>query len=299
MPIQNYNPVVSIIIVTYNSSNTILDCLYSIFKFGLDLSFEVINIDNNSLDKTVKVIKSLPFNLKLIQNNSNIGFARACNQGIKLAKGKYIFLLNPDTKFLNDAISFFLKFMEKKENEEVWCVGAQLFDEYNEPTKTFGKFPNLFDVLFEQIGLKGLLLRVFGKKYLSSRILIKQQLIVPFVMGCNMFIRKSALENIGLFNEMFFLNYEETELSWRAKKNGLRSMILPEAKILHYSGKSFTDLQSYLNHLWLGQLLFFRLTHSRISFLLAKVIHLSGAFLRFVFKFDKNYMKYAKKILSV
>lgn len=299
MSFQTDNIEVSVIIVSYNSSNTIHYCLNSLFKFSPISFFEVILIDNYSTDSSVEIIKSLPFDLKLIQNNSNIGFARACNQGIKQAKGKYIFLLNPDTKLLNDAFSIFINFMKKKENEEVWCVGAKLFDKSGAPSKSYGRFPNLVDVISEQIGVKGLLLKLFGNNYLKKRNLIKEQKIIPFVMGCNMFIRKSDLEKIGLFDEQFFLNFEETELSWRAEKLGYKSMILPEAKILHYSGKSFTDLQSYLNHLWLGQLLFFKLTHNRSIFLFVKLIHLTGALLRFTFKFDKNYLINAKKILSV
>ena len=200
---------------------------------------------------------------------------------------------------INNSINIFYEFMQMDGNEKVWCVGAQLLDEIGEPAKSTGRFPNLIDVISEQIGIKGILLKLLSSKYLKRRNLFKEQKVIPFVMGCNMFIRHQALEKIGLFNEKFFLNYEETELSWRAKKNGLISMILPEARIFHYSRKSFTDLQSYLNHLWLGQLLFFKLTHHRFIFLLTKAIHLIGAILRFISKFDKNYLRHSKKILSV
>lgn len=299
MPIKNNNYEVSVIIITYNSFYTIQDCLYSLYKLQLNLSFEVIIIDNNSEDKSVELIKSLQFKFNLIQNSSNIGFARACNQGIKISNGKYIFLLNPDTGLLNDAIGIFYDFMEKKENESIWCVGSQLFDAAGHPAKSYGRFPNLMDVIFEQFGIKGILLKIFGNKYFQKRNLVNDHKEIPFVMGCNMFIKPQALEKIGLFNEQFFLNFEETELSWRANKNGFKSLILPEAKILHYSKKSFTKLQPYLFHLWHGQLLFFKLTKSHFIFFITKVIHLFGALLRFVFKIDKEYLMHAKKILSI
>jgi len=114
-----------------------------------------------------------------------------------------------------------------------------------------------------------------------------------------MFIRKSVLNEIGLFNERFFLNFEETELSWRANKAGFKSVILPEAKILHYSGRSFIDLKSYLIYLWYGQLLFFKLTQRHSIFIFAKSIHLLGTVLRLIFKFDKYYWNHFKNILSI
>jgi GT2 family glycosyltransferase len=290
---------ISIIIVTYNSYGFISNCLKSIFQNEYHFHFEIIIIDNNSSDKTLNELKKMPYKFLLIKNDKNCGFAKACNQGINVAKGDYIFLLNPDTIMINNSINIFYEFMQMDGNEKVWCVGAQLYSEDNSPSKSYGRFPNLFDVILEQIGIKGFILKYFFKINGVHRTLINQVKEVPFIMGCNMFIRHQALEKIGLFNEKFFLNYEETELSWRAKKHGLISMILPEAKIFHYSRKSFTDLQSYLNHLWLGQLLFFKLTHHRFIFLGTKAIHLSGAILRFIFKFDKNYLIHAKNILSV
>ncbi len=290
---------ISIIIVTYNSYHNIKYCLNSLFKSKLFLTFEAIIVDNNSTDRTVEQIKKLPFDLKLIENNSNLGFARACNEGIKSAKGKYIFLLNPDTELLNTSLDIFFDFMEKKENELVWCVGAQLYNEFNNPAKSNGHFPTLLDVIYEQSGIKGLLLKIPQLKDSIKHKIIIQNREVPFVMGCDMFIRKSVLNEVGLFNERFFLNYEETELSWRANKAGFKSVILPEAKILHYSGRSFTDLKSYLSYLWYGQLLFFKLTQRHSIFIFAKSIHLLGTVLRLIFKFDKFYWNHFKNILSI
>ena len=248
---------------------------------------------------TKSVIYKLSPSLKFIQNTENKGFATACNQGINLAKGKYIFLLNPDTELLNESLNIFFDFMEKKENDLIWCIGAQLYDEYNKPSKSYGNFPTVFDVVSEQFGIKGLLLKIPQIRSSVKQKTMNRNIEVPFVMGCNMFIRRSLLDKIGLFNENFFLNFEETELSWRANKAGYKSIVLSEAKILHYSGKSFPNLQSYLTHLWFGQLLFFKLTHHHFIFLLAKVIHLIGSMLRFMFKFDKNYLTHVKKILSI
>jgi GT2 family glycosyltransferase len=296
---QQYDVAISIIIITYNSKGYLSKCLKSLELNNNREFFEVVVIDNNSTESILDIINESKCPLFFIQNNKNVGFARACNEGIKSAKGKYIFLLNPDTELLNTSLDIFFDFMEKKENELVWCVGAQLYDEYKTPSKSYGHFPNLFDIIFEQFGIKGLLLKIPKLRQLIKHKIINQNREVPFVMGCDMFIRKSVLNEIGIFNERFFLNYEETELSWRANKAGFKSVILPKAKILHYSGRSFTDLKSYLSYLWYGQLLFFKLTQRHSIFIIAKSIHLLGTVLRLIFKFDKFYWNHFKNILSI
>ena len=288
--------IVTIIIITYNSSAYIYNCLDSLMKLMPGFGIEIIIIDNNSDDDTSKIIKSVPYQIKFIQNNVNKGFARACNQGIKTASGEYIFLLNPDTVILNDVISIFISYMEKQENLNVWCGGAQLYDDDKQPSKSYGKFPTIIDVLLEQSGVKGLLLKLPEVKKSIRQKQIKHNKEVPFVMGSGMFIRRSTLKHIGFFNEKFFLNYEETELSWRANRKGFKSIILPEAKILHHSGKSFSNLHTYLSHLWLGQLIFFRLTKSIAEFKFIRFLHLTGSFFRWLIKSDQFYLEHIKKI---
>jgi len=197
---------------------------------------------------------------------------------------------------LNNALKIFYDLMEKEENKKIWCVGAQLVDENMQPVKSSGRFPNLFDVIFEQIALKGIVIKLLGKKYLKKKNSFPHSTAVEFVLGCNMFIRKKIIREIGLFNEEFFLNFEEAELTWRAKKKGFNSMVLPSAKILHYSGKSFFDKKSYLSSLYLGQIIFFKLTHKPITFKVVKGIHLFGTVLRLIVKRDETYLMQLKKI---
>lgn len=290
---------ISIIIITYNSSNYISKCIRSILEFQKSFTIEIIIIDNNSSDKTVKIIQETNQKINLLVNNINLGFSKACNQGINLAEGKYIFLLNPDTIILNDVFGIFYDFMKRKENELVWCVGAQLVDENNGFCTSSGQFPNFLNVISQQIGLTGVLLKMKHPKSTNSIKPFEAQTLVPFVLGCNMFIRKSYLDTIGLFNELFFLNYEETELSWRAYNEGYKSFVLPEAKIMHYSGKSITDLELSKKYLWLGQLIYFKLTRNRFIFNIIKFTHLLGSTLRLIIKFDFTYFQHLKKILSI
>ena len=235
----------------------------------------------------------------IIKNEKNIGYAKACNQGIQKAMGKYILLLNPDAQFVNNALNIFYYFMEKEKNSGIWCVGGQLYDENEIPLKSARKYPSLLTILIEQSGVKTFVKLLTNKMKIDIDYSNKNEKRNYFVLGCDMFIRKRVLQEIGLFNESFFLNYEEAELSWRANQKGYKSLILPEAKILHYSGKSFKDLKTYLSYLWIGQLLFFKLTRNQLMFFLAKIFHIIGTILRFLVKTDRFYLQHLKKIQSV
>lgn len=293
------NTLVSIIIVTYNSEQYIVNCLSSIFNSVLDITFEVIIADNHSMDYTKKIVKDNYGDIVFIENSENLGFAKANNQALRVAKGKYIFLLNPDTEVSKNALEKFYNYMENESDQNVWCVGGQLIDEFGQPSKSYGRFPNIFDVIFEQSGLKGLAIKFSGENRLMQKRWIDKSKPVPFVMGCSMFLKKKVLEEIGYFNELFFLNYEEVELCWRAKQKGFNSIVLPEVIIKHYSGKSFVSLQEYLNQLWVGQIIFFKLTRSRVHFNLIKAIHLFGALLRYGLKRDNKYLYHMKKLYEV
>ncbi len=291
---------VDIILITYNSQYFIEGCLNSILQSqNFHYKVNIIVIDNNSSDDTLELLKKFPNRIKIITNNTNVGFAAACNQGLSITDAEYIFLLNPDTILVNDVLKIFIDFMEKENNKNVWCVGAQLFIENGKKSKSSGRFPNLIDVFMEQVGIKRFITKIFDKVTNNKRYSKDSISEVPYIMGCDMFIRRNIIERIGLFDERFFLNFEEVELAWRAKKEGYKCMLLPDAKIIHYSGKSFPDLKNSFSHLWYGQLMFFKVTQNRYRFFIAKVYHLMGGFSRLVIKFDKFYFSHIKKIWSI
>ena len=114
---------ISIVIVTYNNEDTIVECLESIYKSNLKEELEIIVIDNHSLDLTVELVKKKFSSIILIVNNVNMGFAKANNIGIKKSKGRYILLLNPDTIVFPDTIEKTAYFMNK--NSKASIVGCK------------------------------------------------------------------------------------------------------------------------------------------------------------------------------
>ena len=118
---------VSIIIVNYNTSNLLKDCLCSIIEKTQFIEYEIIVVDNNSGDDSVAMVEQQFTNVKLIKNNINLGFGKANNIGYTYAKGKYLFLLNTDTLLINNAIKILFDFMEDPKHSSVGSCGGNLY----------------------------------------------------------------------------------------------------------------------------------------------------------------------------
>ncbi len=250
--------ILTVIIVTYNSEEYIQQCVSSIYKKKNEIKYEVIIVDNSSNDSTVSVIQNVYPEVILIKNNQNVGFAKANNQAIKTAKGKYLLLLNPDTQITDETIEKFYSFMQNGENENIWCVGGILIDENNNFQFSFGRFPRLFDVFFEQFGFHKIFKNYYLKEILQlNKCIPSDNINVDFVSGACMFLRTKLLDEIGLFDESFFLTYEETELAFRASKKGYKAIILSDLFLKHRGQKSFETTDDYILNLKIGQLLYF------------------------------------------
>lgn len=279
---NNNLPSVSIVIVTYNSEKYIKNCLKAIERSRNNINIEIIIVDNASQDLTANIIQRKFPNVLLIQNISNIGFSKANNLALRISRGKYVFLLNPDTEISNQGIGELYSFMEKKENQNVWCAGGILLDENNQPQFSFGRFPKLTDVFFEQFGLHKIFTNYYQKNVLQTDFEIPQKnIIVDFISGANMFIRKKTLDKVGYFDEDFFLNYEETELALRASKKSQICQILYRTRIIHYGQKSFNSRNELIRQLKVGQLLYFKKSNYT-SYIIAKIVLILGTILRII-----------------
>jgi len=145
---------ISIVIVTWNSGKWIKRCLDSILATSGDLKIEIILVDNFSKDKTLEILKAYSSQIKLIQNSSNLGYAKGCNQGLKIAQGNYVLLLNPDTEIKENSLKKMVDFMEK--TPEAGAVGPQLVDFEGQIQPSCRRFPNYKLLLWELSGLSRL-----------------------------------------------------------------------------------------------------------------------------------------------
>jgi len=222
----------SIIVINWNTKEDLLHCLESIFKMGTGIQREVIVVDNGSRDGSgVEVKKAFP-TVHLIQNDRNIGFAKATNQGFKNSSGRYVLLLNPDTQVKHGAIEQLVSFMDT--HLEAGVAGAQLLNSDGSKQNSIANFPSLATELFN----KSLLRWLFPKRFPGKEKDYPEPIEVDSVIGACMMVRQEAIEQVGLLDEDYFLFLEETDWCYRMKKEGWKIYHVPQAEIYHFQGKS-------------------------------------------------------------
>lgn len=279
MPI---NPLLSIIIVSYNTADITLDCLKSIQKdkgltFDLNnidnsdkIPSEIIVIDNNSTDDSVKALKNLItnklFTIQLITNSNNAGFAQANNQGIKIARGNYLLLLNSDTLVLHSAISQSLNWLST--HPEAHLCSAQLLNKDLSIQGCGGYFPNLINTLAWSFGLDDLpffnyFIKAFHPHppqfYTREKFFLKDH-PQDWVSGAFMLLRRSIVDKTQGFDEKYFMYGEEVEWCYRMHQSEPQSQVwyLVGPQIIHLGGASATDKSHPLLREYQGVISFFK-----------------------------------------
>ncbi len=221
---------VSIVLVNYNTKDLTLKCLESIYEKTSGIEFDVFVIDNASADGSSQAIKENFSQVILIENKENLGFGRANNIGIKNSKAKYVLFLNTDTILINNAVKVLFDLLES--DTKIAACGGNLFAEDGSYVHSFGYLNSP----------KRQLLRIFGLRYLlkdsKNNVERKSLQEVEQVIGADLMIRKSVLDEVGLFSEKFFLYFEESELQFRIRKAGYKIFYSPEAKLIHTEGGS-------------------------------------------------------------
>lgn len=228
----------SVIIVNYNVKYFLEQALLSVRRASGGLEVEVIVADNNSVDDSAAMVRQKFPEVKLIENHDNRGFAVANNQAIALSTGKYVLLLNPDTVVEELTFSKCLQFMEA--HPEAGALGVRMIDGSGKflPESKRG-FPTAYVAFCKTFGLSTLFpkSRVFNSYHLGY--LDEHQVHeVDVLSGAFMFLRKKALDEVGLLDETFFMYGEDIDLSYRIKKGGYKNYYFPETTIIHYKGES-------------------------------------------------------------
>jgi GT2 family glycosyltransferase len=224
----------SVVIVNRNTRESVLGCLSSIITNIKDITYEIIVVDNNSTDGSVRAIREKYPQVKILENESNVGFACAVNQGLKEAAGRYYLSLNSDAQSAPGALEKMVRFMD--ENPSAGMAGAQLIKENGEPQNSFDNFPGVIATLLN----KSVLRLLFPSRYAGKNTARDED--VPFeaesLVGACMIIRPSALDKTGWFDQDYFVFLEETDLCLRMRKAGMKVMVIPQAKVYHLQGKT-------------------------------------------------------------
>lgn len=231
----------SVVIVSWNVEGLLRKCLRSV-QYELDratrtLSAEVFVVDNASSDGTTSMVAAEFPEVTLIVNESNVGFTRANNQALRLARGQHVCLLNPDCEVLPGSLVDMVDYMY--EHPDVGAVGPQLLFPDGSLQSSRRRFPTLRTGLVESTILQ----RYFPRSrvvrdYYCDDLPTDQAHEVDWLVGACLMVRREALDQVGLLDEGYFMYSEELDWCFRAKRAGWKVVYLPQAKVVHHEGKS-------------------------------------------------------------
>ena len=240
----------SIIIINFNTVKITKECLDSIRNKTKDIKYEIIVVDNASSDGSLQMLEkySQRYKIKIIKNKTNRGFGPGNNQGLKISKGDFILLLNTDTIIHDDVLSQVYSFMRANKNIGIATCALRNMDGTLQGSG--GYFPTLFKVFawmffLEDIPYLDSLIKPFhpvhGQSpfYKGTNIFTKKHQ-QDWVTGAFMMIRKKVIEQIGYFDEDYFMYTEEVDYCWRAKNAGWEVYYDPSFAITHLGGASST-----------------------------------------------------------
>ncbi len=259
----------SVIIVNYNVKLYLEQCLRSVEKAAKTIQYEIIVTDNNSSDGSIEYLRTRFPKVVFIENKDNVGFAKANNQAIRIAKGEYVLLLNPDTIVAESTLLDCISFMDS--HPDAGATGVrQLKADGSFALESRRGIPTPFTAFCKMTGLCKLFpkSRVFGKYYMRY-LDVNEPNEIEAMSGAFMFIRRSTLDESGLLDEDFFMYGEDIDLSYRLLKTGKKNYYLP-TNILHYKGES-TEKTSYryIYVFYEAMLIFFRKHYAHYSILLS------------------------------
>lgn len=289
----------SIIIVNYNVYEDILICIESIYTHFKDSKFEIIVIDNNSSDRSIEKLNLVFKDVKLIKLDSNRGFGAANNEAMKIASGKYFFLVNPDIIFQDGTSLEMIKFLE--ENNKIGTIGPIQLKPGSGVEYYYSFFPSLYSRFAQEFGfyMTAPVMRQrffeFWDKGIEKNIPFK----VDWVMGSTLMLRREIYDKLRGFNEAFFLYEEETEWQYRMNKAGWESWIYPNSKVIHNHhsssgklGQLFVHYHEFRSRIIFSNLhdMFFKRVMRTITVSFALILRISVNFVKYLFSRNQNYM---------
>ena len=231
-------PLVSIVLVNYNSGGALKNCLDDLAREAGGQSLEVLVVDNASQDSSLETARSAHPGFVYLLNRVNVGFARACNQALALAKGRFLMLLNPDTRLKPGALAELAGYLE--ERPEVGAVGPKILDPQGTVQYSARSAQGPLALLFNRYSL---LTRLWPDNPVSRRYLLSHwdhdsEREVDWLSGAALMVRREAVAAAGLMDEDFFLFHEDVDWCRRIQAAGFRIMFNPAAVVEHRIGIS-------------------------------------------------------------
>lgn len=253
---------IDIIIVNWNSGDYLQKCIKSIFvNRDTAIVNKVVIVDNNSSDNSLSLILQDP-KIEVIKNKENKGFAKACNQGYGVSTAPYILFLNPDAQLFSDTLSRCLDFIHLHNDIDV--LGCQLVDDDGNITHSCARFPTPFTIFNDASGLSKIAPKIFKPATLMTDWDHKESRYVDQIIGAFMFMQKDIFKKVGLFDERFFVYFEELDFSLRLSKVGGKSYYNADIKAVHSEGGVTSKVKAFRLFLILQSRLLYAKKHFSI-----------------------------------
>lgn len=248
----------SVVILNYNVRYFLEQCLLSVQKAIASLDAEIIVIDNDSKDDSCAMVKEFFPNVLLIENKENVGFSKANNQAVAMAKGEYICILNPDTAVAQDTFSKAIEYYESVEN--IGALGVYLMD-------GTGNFLSESKRNLPTPKVSFLKLTGFTQKYYATHLPENSSGKVDVLVGAFMLLKRSIYNQVGGFDEDYFMYGEDIDLSYKISQAGYENYYFGETTVLHYKGESTVKDEAYFERFYGAMQIFYR-KHFNKNFLL-------------------------------
>ncbi|WP_096893496.1 glycosyltransferase family 2 protein [Candidatus Scalindua japonica] len=274
---------ISFIIVNWNTRKILMDCLHSIYKTVTDINFEIHVVDNNSKDGSQMAVKKEFPDVKLIENEVNTGFAHANNQAFNIMRGRFAVLLNSDAVLKEHSIEKLLAFMTGTPRAGI--AGVQLLNDDGSRQNSIDNFPSIETEIFN----KNILRLFFPNKYPSKNRSYQEPIEVDSVIGACMIVRKEAMEEVGMFDEDYFIFLEETDWCFRMYKKGWKVYHVPDAEVFHLSGhsKKKNPWRSQIEY-YKSLYKFFRKNRTTIVYLIVRILKPCKIFVNLILNISGN-----------
>jgi len=263
---------VSIIVVNWNGRGLLARCLQCVESTVKQVRYEVIVVDNASTDGSQEMVKCDFPNTRLIENTQNVGFAAANNQGMEIAQGRFVLLLNSDAFVKDGTVDTMVAFMDA--HPEAGMAGCKLLYDDGRLQRSCTSFPSLATELYSAIKLDKLLPKspIFGKYRLSYWNFddIRE---VDVIMGAFMMVRREAIDQVGAMDASYFMYSEEVDWCYRFKNQGWKILYYPEVEAIHLWGGTSKQVQlEMFVQMYQSRIHFFRKNYGRFSVFLLKIL---------------------------
>lgn len=284
---------VSIIILNYNTFEYTCQCIQSVIDNTLEVTYEIILVDNASVECDADLFKEKFPLIKLIKSDKNLGFSKGCNLGLTHAIGSTFLLLNSDVKLIEDSISKCFKLLNQQ--SDVLMVGPKTIDEMGLIRPICEAFPSIKNELIKLFRLTNFLSNNYKKNNLFYNFSnYNEDFIADWIYGSFLLFKKETLlifENIKL-PDTFFMYGEDMEWAYCIYKNDKKVMFTSKTSIIHYGGKStYFNPDLNLNMIFNNEIIFLRKYFTKTSFKLIVILKSLNSLTRLNFKLASQYLR--------